>query len=183
MKPILAASLLVLCLSGCGGPSEEDVLTDEKIRASQSAPELPDIELSDNPEPPPAPVVEEPLGNELGNEMGNELIDNAIEPVADGPIPPAFQARWATRPEDCRPGEVLGNALVITPDALMSGESVGRLYEAIEDSPERFIGIFEYDGSEREEQLVLTGSSNTLIRISGGQRYAYRRCGAARPTG
>jgi len=67
MKPIIAASLLILCLSACGGPSEEDVLTDEKIRASQSAPQLPDIELSDNPEPPPAPVVEEPLANELGN--------------------------------------------------------------------------------------------------------------------
>ena len=68
-------------------------------------------------------------------------------------------------------------------EALMSGESVGRLSQATEDSPERFSGIFEYDGVEREEQLVLTGSSNTLIRISGGQRYAYRRCGAARPTG
>jgi hypothetical protein len=183
MKPILAASLLVLCLSGCGGPSDEDVLTDEKIRASQSAPQLPDIELSDNPEPPPAPAVEEPSANELENEMGNELMDNAIAPVADGPIPPAFQARWGTRPEDCRPGEVLGNALVITPDTLMSGESVGRLTQSTEDSPERFAGFFEYDGTEREEQLVLTGSNNTLIRISGGQRYAYRRCGAARPTG
>lgn len=184
MKPIIAASLLVLFLSGCGSPSDEDVLTDEKIRASQSAQQLPDIELSDNPEPPPAPVVEQPLANEVGNElMGNELIDNAVEPVADGPIPPAFQARWATKSENCRPGEVLGNALVITSETLMSGESVGRLTQSTEDSPERFVGIFEYDGTEREEQLVLTGSSNTLIRISGGQRYAYRRCGAARPTG
>ena len=183
MKSVFAASLLVVCLSGCGGPSDEDVLTDEKIRASQSAPQLPDIELSDNPEPPPVPAVEEPLANELENDMGNELIDNEVEPVADGPIPPAFQARWGTVPADCRPGEVLGNALVITPDTLLTGESVGRLTQPIEDSPERFSGIFEYDGAEREEQLVLTGSSNTLIRISGGQRYAYRRCGAARPTG
>jgi hypothetical protein len=183
MKPIIAASLLVLCLSGCGGPSDEDVLTDEKIRASQSAPQLPDIELSENPEPPPAPVVEQPLANEVGNEMGNEVIDNEVEPVADGPIPPAFQARWGTVPADCRPGEVLGNALVVTPDTLMTGESVGRLTQAVTDAPERFVGLFEYDGTEREEQLVLTGSSNTLIRITGGQRYAYRRCGAARPTG
>ena len=181
MKPIIAASLLVLCLSACGGPSDEDVLTDEKIRASQSAPELPDIQLSDNPEPPPAPPpVEENL---VANELENELVDNAVEPVADGPIPAAFQARWGTVPADCRPGEVLGNALVITPDALMSGESVGRLSQVVEDSPERLVALFEFDGAEREEQLVLTGSSNTLIRISGGQRYAYRRCGAARPTG
>jgi len=183
MKPILAASLLVLCLTGCGSPSDEDVLTDEKIRASQSAQQLPDIELSDNPEPPPAPVVEQPLANEVGNEMGNELIDNAVEPVADGPIPAAFQARWASTPADCRPGEVLGNALVITPETLMTGESVGRLSLVVTDAAERFVGIFEYDGTEREEQLVLTGSSNTLIRITGGQRFAYRRCGAARPTG
>ena len=181
MKPIIAASLLVLCLSACGGPSDEDVLTEEKIRASQSAPELPDIQLSDNPEPPPAPpTVEENL---VANELENELVDNAVEPVADGPIPAAFQARWGTVPADCRPGEVLGNALVITPDALMTGESVGRLSQIVEDSPERLVALFEYDGIEREEQLVLTGSSNTLIRISGGQRYAYRRCGAARPTG
>jgi hypothetical protein len=181
MKPIIAVSLLVLCLSGCGGPSDEDILTDEKIRASQSAPQLPDIQLSENPEPPPAPapVAEEPLANELEN----ELIDNAAEPVADGPIPAAFQARWGTVPADCRPGEVLGNALIITPDALMTGESVGRLSQVVGDAPERFTGLFEFDGTEREEQLVLTGSSNTLIRISGGQRYAYRRCGAARPTG
>ena len=181
MKPIIAASLLVLCLSACGGPSDEDVLTEDKIRASQSAPELPDIELSDNPEPPPAPPpVEENL---VENELENAMIDNAVEPIADGPIPAAFQARWGTVPADCRPGEVLGNALVISPDSLMTGESVGRLTEVVEDSPERLVGLFEFDGTEREEQLVLTGSSNTLIRISGGQRYAYRRCGAARPTG
>lgn len=181
MKPILVASLVVLCLSACGGPSEEDVLTEEKIRASQSAPELPDIQLSDNPEPPPAPPpVEE---NFVANELENELVDNEIEPVADGPIPAAFQARWGTVPADCRPGEVLGNALVITPDTLMTGESVGRLSQVVGDYPERFVGMFEFDGQEREEQLVLTGSSNTLIRVSGGQRYAYHRCGAARPTG
>jgi len=181
MKPIIAVSVLVLCLSGCGSPSDEDVLTEDKIRASQSAPELPDIQLSDNPEPPPAPapVVEEPLANELEN----EVVDNAIEPVEGGPIPAAFQARWGTVPADCRPGEVLGNALVITSDTLMTGESVGRLSQVVGDDPERFVGLFEYDGAEREEQLVLTGSSNSLIRISGGQRYAYRRCGAARPTG
>ena len=33
MKPFLAASLIVLSLTACGGPSEEDVLTPDKIRA------------------------------------------------------------------------------------------------------------------------------------------------------
>ncbi|HEU0309817.1 MAG TPA: hypothetical protein VFR36_01175 [Sphingomicrobium sp.] len=181
MKPIFAAFLLASWLSACGGPSDEDVLTDEKIRASQAAPELPDIQLSDNPEPPPAPrpAAEQPVINELENQM----MENAVMPVADGPIPAAFQDRWGTRPADCRPGEVLGSALVIGADTLMTGESVGRLQEVVDDSPERFIGLFEYDGEAREEQLVLTGSSNTLIRITGNQRYAYRRCRVASPTG
>ena len=65
----------------------------------------------------------------------------------------------------------------------MSRESVGRLVEVVSDYPERFTGVFEYDGQERQEELVLTGSSNTLIRIAGGQRHAYRRCRVASPTG
>ena len=72
--------------------------------------------------------------------------------------------------------------LVIGGDSLMSRESVGRLVE-VSDYPERFTGVFEYDGQERQEELVLTGSSSTLIRIAGGQRYAYRRRRVASPTG
>lgn len=180
MKPIVAASLLALALSACGGPSDEDVLTPDKIRASESAPELPDIQLSENPEPPPAPPpVEEPILNDLDNAVD----ENITVPAAEGPIPAAFRDRWGTSSTDCRPGEVLGNALVVTADALMTGESIGRLQEIVGDDPERFVGMFEYDGQEREEQLVLTGGSNTLIRITDGQRYAYRRCRVASPTG
>ena len=182
MKPFVAASLLVLCLAACGGPSDEDVLTADKIRASESAPQLPDIELSENPEPPPAPpapVVEEPVLNELENGMmGNEVV-----PVTNGPIPSAFQDSWGASPADCRPGDVVGNGLLVSSDTLMSNEAVGRLQEVVGSSPERFVGLFEYDGQVREEELVLVGSSNTLIRIAGGQRFAYRRCRAARPTG
>ena len=181
MKPILAVFLLALTLAACGGPSEEDVLTQDRIRASESAPELPDVQLSENPEPPPAPPEPEQL--EV-NELDNALVENEVEadplaPTADGPIPAAFQDRWGQTPADCRPG----GGVIITGDSLMSRESVGRLVEVAGDFPERFIGLFEYDGVEREEELVLTGSSNTLIRIAGGQRYAYRRCSAARPTG
>lgn len=183
MKPMICISLLALLLAGCGGPSDEDVLTPDRIRASESAPELPEIELSENPEPPPAPpptpVVEPPLGNMLDN--GVEA--DPLAPVEAGPIPAAFQDRWGRVPADCRPGDVIGGALVIGSDRLMSRESVGRLVEVLGDYPERFTGLFEYDGVEREEQLVLTGSSNTLIRIAGGQRHAYRRCRVASPTG
>ena len=179
-RPLAVASLILL-LSACGGPSDEDVLTPEKIRASESAPELPDIQLSENPEPPPAPPEpEQPEVNELDNAMlENEIEADPLAPVTDGPIPAAFQDRWGQTPADCRPG----GGVIITADSLMSRESVGRLVEVGGDFPERFIGLFEYDGVEREEELVLTGSSNTLIRIAGGQRYAYRRCSAAGPTG
>ena len=182
MKPFVTASLIALCLTACGGPSDEDVLTADKIRASESAPQLPDIELSENPEPPPAPpapVVEEPVLNELDNGMmGNEVV-----PVTNGPIPAAFQDSWGASAADCRPGDVVGKGLLVSSDTLMSNESVGRLQEVVGSSPERFVGVFEYDGQVREEELVLVGSSNTLIRIAGGQRFAYRRCRAARPTG
>ena len=74
MKPILALSLFALTLTACGGPSDEDVLTADKIRASESAPELPDIELSENPDPPPAAPEPEPTLNELDNMVeGNEI--------------------------------------------------------------------------------------------------------------
>lgn len=183
MKPILAvtASLLVLTLAACGGPSEEDVLTPDKIRASESAPELPDIQLSENPEPPPAPP--EPEQPEL-NELGNAMPENAVEtdplaPAAGGAIPAAFQDRWGQKASDCRPGETIGSGLVVGGDSLMSRESVGRLVEVVSDSPERFTGVFEYDGQERQEELVLTGSSNILLRNG----VPYRRCGSSRPTG
>jgi hypothetical protein len=179
MKPIIAASLLALMLAGCGGPSEEDVLTPDKIRASESAPELPDVQLSENPEPPPAPV--EPEQPEL-NELDNGMVENAVDPLAPavgGAIPAAFQDRWGRVPADCRPADTMGGALVIGGDSLMSRESVGRLVEVVGDSPERFTGIFEYDGQERQEELVLTGSSNVLLRNG----VAYRRCTVASPTG
>lgn len=184
MKRLAAASLLALCLMACGGPSEEDVLTPDKIRASESAPELPDIQLSENPEPPPAPPEPEAALNELDNAM----IENAVEadplaPASEGPIPAAFRDQWGQRPADCRPGDLVGGGLLISGDSLVTSESLGRLVEVVGDYPERFTGIFEYDGQERQEELVLTGSSNTLIRIAGGQRTAYRRCRVASPTG
>ena len=180
MKPILAASLMVLALSACGGPSEEDVLTPEKIRASESAPQMPDIQLSENPEPPPAPAPPEPTMNELDNAMmGNEVEADPLAPVAEGAIPAAFQDRWGQRPADCRPGDTIGGGLIIGGGSLMSRESVGRLVEVVSDYPERFTGIFDYDGIERQEELVLTGSSNVLVRNG----VTYRRCRAASPTG
>ena len=180
MKPIFAMPLLVLALSACGGPSEEDILTPDKIRASESAPELPDIQLSENPEPPPAPPEPEPELNELDNAMAaNEVAVDPLAPAAEGAIPAAFQDRWGQRADDCRPGDTIGGGLVVGGDSLMSRESVGRLVEVVSDSPERFTGIFEYDGQERQEELVLTGSSNILLRNG----VPYRRCGSARATG
>lgn len=178
MKKILAASLLVLALSACGGPSDEDVLTEQKIRASESAPVLPDVELSENPEPPPAPPEpeEEPTLNEFGNEVENEVIEAGVP----GTIPPAFQALWGVNPSDCRAGDVTGNAIMITGDQILSAASVGALQGVLDDSPGRFEGRFVYDGGEeRRETLSLSGGRNVLVRNGT----TYRRCGAGQPTG
>ena len=119
IRPLAFASLFVLLLSGCGSPSDEDVLTAEKIRASESAPELPEINLSENPEPPPAPPPKaEPVLNEL-NEMAAE---NVVEIETQGSIPPAFQALWARVPSDCRPGNVVGSGMLVSEDALIFAE-------------------------------------------------------------
>lgn len=181
MKPLLAVPLLALALAGCGSPSDEDVLTPDKIRASESAPELPEIQLSENPEPPPAPpVTEQPEANELGNLVGNEIIEAGVP----GSIPPAFQDHWGVVASDCRQGPVVGTGMVVGEDQLIFADSGATLEGVLGDYPERFSGRFTYEGGvERREELVLTGSSNVLIRTSDGQRTTYRRCGAARPTG
>ena len=181
MKPLIAASLLVLALSACGSPKEEDVLTQDKIRASESAPELPDIQLSENPEPPPAPpVAEQPELNELENVVENEVVEAGVP----GTIPPAFQDRWGMVPSDCRQGGVVGTGMLVTADEIILADSAGSLLGVLGDYPERFEGRFGFEGAgETREELILTGTSNTLIRISGGQRLVYRRCGAGRPTG
>ena len=177
MKPLVVVSLLVLALAACGGPSEEDKLTADKIRASESAPELPDIQLSENPEPPPAPPEpEEPALNELDN----MALENVVEIETQGTIPPAFQALWGRVPADCRAGAVAGSAILIGPDSISAVDSTVSLQGVLGDYPERFSGRFaDEDGNERREELVLTGSSNVLVRNG----VTYRRCGAAQPTG
>ena len=181
MKPIVLASIFALTLAACGGPSDEDVLTQDKISASESAPELPDIQLSENPEPPPAPeVTEQPEVNELENAVENEVIEAGVP----GTIPPAFQDRWGMVASDCRQGDVVGTGMLVTEDEIILADSSGELRGVLGDYPERFQGRFDFEGAgEQREELVLTGSSNTLIRTSGGQRLVYKRCGEGRPTG
>jgi len=178
-RTLVVASITILLLSACGGPSEEDVLTEDKIRASESAPELPDVQLSDNPEPPPAPP---PVQPDL-NEPENAVEENLVEIETEGSIPPAFQALWAMVPSDCRAGDVTGSGMLVTPDSIGFGDTVGELRGVLGDAPRRFAGRFEYDdGTERREELALS-SRNVLVRTTGGQSFTYRRCGAAPPTG
>jgi hypothetical protein len=180
MKPLAVASLILLALPACGGPKEEDVLTGDKIRASQSAPELPDVQLSENPEPPPAPPPPEPTANELDNAAD----ENVIEAGVPGNVPPAFQGLWGVTASDCRPGEVSGNAILLTSDQMISTGSVASLGGVLADSPGRFDGRFTGEGGyESREQLTLGGGGNLLTRNSGGTRTVYQRCIGARPTG
>ena len=178
MKPILVASLLALTLAACGGPSDEDKLTAEKIRASESAPELPDVQLSENPEPPPAPPpVEQPLANELDNEVDG----NAVEAGVAGNIPPAFQGLWGVTAADCTPGEVSGNAILLTSDTMISTGAVSSLGGVLADSPGRFDGRFVGEGGyEARESFVLSGGGNRLTRNGST---VYQRCLGARATG
>lgn len=178
MKPIIVASLLILTLAACGGPSDEDRLTAEKIRSSESAPELPDIQLSENPEPPPAPPpVEEPLANEVDNEVGS----NAVEAGVAGSVPPAFQGLWGVAASDCQPGEVSGNAILLTSGQMISTGSVASLGGVLADSPGRFDGRFVGEGGyEARESLVLSGGGNRLTRNGST---VYQRCLSARASG
>jgi hypothetical protein len=181
VKPLAVASLFVLALSACGSPSKEDVLTEEAIKASQSAPELPEINLSENPEPPPAPP---PTAEPVLNEADNAAAGNVAEIETQGAIPPAFQALWARVPTDCRQGNVVGSGMLVSEDALIFADSAASLLGVLGDYPGRFMGRFgDESGFEQREELALTGSSNVLVRTSGGQRLTYRRCVAARPTG
>jgi hypothetical protein len=178
MKPIVVASLLVLTLAACGGPSEEDVLTADKIRASESAPELPDVQLSENPEPPPAPPpVEEPLANEVGNEIDG----NAVQAGVPGNVPPAFQGLWGVAASDCQPGEVSGNAILLTSQQMISTGSVASLGGVLADSPGRFEGRFVGDGGyEARESFALSGGGNRLTRNGST---VYQRCLGASASG
>lgn len=179
MKPIVvAASLLLLTLAACGGPSDEDVLTADKIRASESAPELPEIQLSENPEPPPAPP---PVENEMANEVGNEVDGNAVEAGVAGNVPPAFQGLWGVAASDCQPGTVTGNAILLTDDQMISTGAVASLGGVLADSPGRFDGRFVGDGGyEARESFTLGGSGNRLTRNGST---VYQRCLGARTSG
>ena len=179
MKPILALPMLVLTLAACGGPRDEDVLTADKIRASESAPELPDIQLSENPEPPPAPP---PVAEPLDNEVDNGVDGNSIEAGVPGNVPPAFQGLWGVAASDCRPGEVAGNSILLTSDQIISADTVASLQGVLADSPGRFDGRFAgEEGYESREQFTLGGGGNLLTRSSGGARTVYQRCvGASR---
>jgi len=178
MKPILVASLLALGLAACGGPSEEDVLTADKIRASESAPELPDIQLSENPEPPPAPP---PVENELVNEVANDVDADEVEAGVQGNVPPAFQGLWGVKASDCQAGQVSGNAILLTDDQMISTGSVASLGGVLADTPGRFDGRFIGDGGyEARESFVLSGGGNRLTRNGGT---AYQRCLGATASG
>lgn len=181
MKPLYVVSLLALTLVACGKPSEEDVLTADKIRASESAPELPDIQLSENPEPPPAPP---PVENLAENEFVNELDGNAVEAGVPGNVPPAFQGLWGVSASDCQPGGVSGNALLLTDDQMISTGTVASLGGVLADSPGNFEGRFVGEGGyEAREQFTLGGGGNLLTRNSDGTRTVYQRCLGARASG
>lgn len=183
MRVLLATLPLALALAACGSPADEDKLTPESIEASQSAPEKPEIALSNNPEPEPAPAPE-PQANELENALAEG--DNAVEgeqplPPGSAPIPAAFHGRWGQTVEDCiDPRRDGSEAIVVSANRLDLPDASGQLFQTLGNYPERFVGMFAYNGDSgrwsQKEELSLTGSSNVLVRDADGERFRYRRC-------
>ena len=173
--------ILLAGAAACGGPQEEDILTAEKIEASRSAPELPDVELSEDPTPPPAARAPEPddFSNQL-NELGrNETTEGDVAVEEAGAIPASFHGRWAMSVEDCAdPRRAGSGALAIGGTSIELPDGEGRLFRTIEVEPGQFVGIFNYDGDRGRwsatEELSISG--NVMVRRVEGGGLRYRRC-------
>jgi hypothetical protein len=167
--------LLALALAACG-PGNDDVLNQETIDASESAPIAPEPEAETEPAPAPPPAIP-PSEAEMGNEAG----DNLAEPIVSGPrstIPAAFHGRWGEGDDDC---SGIGPRWVeISPKLLSFPDMSGQLLRVEGDFPQRFIAIFGYQTEDQRwrerDQLVLTGSSNSLVLASRDGRFTYQRC-------
>jgi len=184
MRHVALTLSLAFALTACGSPKDEDKLTADAIRASESAPELPEINLSEDPEPEPvAPPPAEPA-NELVNMIdGNmEAGSDELAPVpSSAPIPASFHGRWGVTVEDCAdPRRDGSEALVIGSNRIDLPDASGQLAQTLGNFPERFVGMFVYNGDagrwSQKEELSLTGSSNVLVRDADGERFRYRRC-------
>ena len=182
MKHVALVMSLALALAACGSPKDEDKLTADAIRASESAPELPEINLSENPEPQPAPAPAAEPANDVANMAENEVVPDELGPLPSGePIPAAFHGRWGVSVEDCiDPRRDGSEAVVIGPNRIELPDARGQLLQTLGNYPERFIGMFGYNGDAgrwaQKEELSLTGSSNVLVRDADGERFRYRRC-------
>ena len=182
MKHAALFMSLALALAACGSPKDEDKLTADAIRASESAPELPEINLSENPEPQPAPAPAVEPANDVANMAENEVVPDELGPLPSGePIPAAFHGRWGVSVEDCiDPRRDGSEAVVIGPNRIELPDARGQLLQTLGNYPERFIGMFGYNGDAgrwaQKEELSLTGSSNVLVRDADGERFRYRRC-------
>jgi hypothetical protein len=182
MKHVALVTSLVLALAACGSPKDEDKLSADAIRSSESAPELPDVALSDNPEPQPVPPPAAEPANDMANMTENEAVGDKLGPLPSGePIPAAYHGRWGVTVEDCiDPRREGSEAVVIGSNRIDLPDASGRLAQTMGNFPERFIGMFVYNGDSgrwsQKEELSLTGSSNVLVRDADGERFRYRRC-------
>ena len=78
--------------------------------------------------------------------LDNEVDGNVVEAGVPGSVPPAFQGLWGVAASDCRPGEVSGNAMLLTSDTMISTGAVASLAACCADSPGRFDGRFVGEG-------------------------------------
>ena len=109
-------------------------------------------------------------------------VENAAAAAAAA-IPAAFHGRWGMAEGDCTStrGDAKG-LITITGDTITFYESRAKLGRVTQNAPENFTGVFDFTGEgqnwTKEQNLKLTGSSNTLVRTETEPTasFTYRRC-------
>lgn len=158
---LTALSLAAVAAAACRpDASDQNIIIDNNVAANADVETLPPDESS------------------LAN------VENAAAAAtAATAIPAAFHGRWGMVEGDCTStrGDAKG-LITVTGDMITFYESRAKLARVTQDAPENFTGVFDFTGEgqnwTKEQNLRLTGSSNTLIRTETepSASFTYRRC-------
>jgi hypothetical protein len=179
MKPVIvAACLLALVPTACGS-SNDDVLTEDAINASQSAPDYQEAQADLEPETQQNMPADGSLN--LANDasaVGPANAEMPAEPIV-ATIPPEFLGLWGMSAQDCASGDQ-DRALEISEKDLLFTDRVGHLRRILDSTPGHLTGVFGFEDQNRRwisrEQLLVTGNGTGLVRASDEGRSVYRRC-------
>ena len=152
--------MLALALAACQQQSDDNIAIDDTSTLNADIETLPPDE---------------------GNDQTAEA-NSTVDPAALT-IPAAFHGRWGMVPADCTStrGDAKG-LIAIDGNSIKFYEARAMLTKVILNAPENFTGTFAFTGEGQswtnDQNLKLTGSSNTLVRSEAGvsQSYTYQRC-------